>query len=61
MSQLAKATRERNQAVRIASQLAERVRELERPTGSCVYCGAPCLGPVCAAHTDLLGQMEAER
>jgi hypothetical protein len=27
----------------------------------CVYCGAPAVGLVCAAHLDLLGALEAER
>lgn len=28
---------------------------------ACVYCGSPAVGVVCAAHMDLLGQLEAER
>lgn len=28
---------------------------------TCVYCGAPALRVVCAAHTDLLGDLEAQR
>lgn len=28
---------------------------------ACVYCGAPALRVVCAAHLDLLGDLEAER
>lgn len=27
----------------------------------CVYCGSPTLKVVCAAHLDLLGDLEAER
>lgn len=37
-------------------------RKKEKPTiRRCAYCGAPSLLPVCAAHLDLLGKLEAER